>query len=47
MIEKIYQLVGIYYQLKRNSSIYLKNLQEDYAFLDPNPNEVYTIDNIK
>ena len=47
MIEKIRQLVGIHYQLDRNSSTYLRNLWEDWAFLDPNPNKVYTIGNIK
>ena len=47
MMEKIYKLVEIYYQLDRNGSRYLKNLQEDWAFLDLNPNEVYTIGNIK
>ena len=38
IMEKIRQLVGIYYQLDRNVSRYLRNLQEDWAFLDPNPN---------
>ena len=47
MIEKIRQLVEIYYKLDRNSSTYLRNVQEDWAFLDPNPNKVYTIGNIK
>ena len=46
MIEKICQLVGIYYQLDRNSSTYLRNLYEDWAFLDHNPNEVYKIGNM-
>ena len=47
MIEKIYQLVGIDYQLDKNSSIYLWNLQETWAFLDPNPTKVYPMNNIK
>ena len=47
IMEKIRQLVGIHYQLDRNSSTYLRNLREDWAFLDPNSNEVYTIGNIK
>ena len=47
MMEKIRQLVGIHYQLDRNGSRYLRNLREDWAFLDPNPNKVYTIGNIK
>ena len=47
MIEKKGQLMGIHYHLDRNDSKYLRNLQEDSAFLDPNPNEVYTIGNIK
>ena len=47
MIEKIRQLVRIHYQLDKNSFTYLRNLREDWAFLDLNPNEVYTIGNIK
>lgn len=47
MMEKIRQLIGIYYQLDRNDFRYLKNLQEDWVFLNPNPNEIYTISNIK
>ena len=47
MMEKIRQLAGICYQLDRNRFRYLRNLREDWAFLDPNPNELYTIGNIK
>ena len=47
MMEIICKLVGIHYQLDRNSSTYLRNLPEDWAFLDPNPNKVYIIGNIK
>ena len=47
MIKKICQLVEIYYQLDRNSSTYLGNLQKDWAFFYPNPNKVYKISNIK
>ena len=46
-MEKIRQLVEIHYQLDRNGFRYLRNLQEDCAFLNSNSNEVYTIGNIK
>ncbi len=41
MIEKLRQLVGIYYQLNSNGADELKALREEWAFLDPNPHEVY------
>lgn len=35
MIEKIWGLIEIYYQLQNNCAIYLHCLTDRYAFLDP------------
>ena len=43
MIEKLRQLVGIYYQLGSNEADELKALQERWAFFDPNSHKVYNL----
>ncbi len=41
MMEKLRQLGGVHYQLGSNGADELKALQKRWAFLDPNPYEVY------
>ncbi len=43
MMEKTRQLVAVHYQLGSNGADYLKALREGWAFLDPNPDEVYNL----
>lgn len=40
IIEKIRDLIGMYYQLQNNGAIFLKRLSNGYAFLDPDFNKV-------
>ncbi len=49
MMKKIRQLLVVHYQSGSNGLNYLKSLREGWAFLDPNPDEVYnlTIGNVK
>ena len=41
LIEKMQAWEGVHYQLHSNGADYLKTLQTNWTFLDPNPDEVY------
>ncbi len=41
LMEKMRALVRVHYQLHNNKADYLKSLQTNWTFLDPNLDEVY------
>ena len=41
LIEKMQALVRVHYQLHSNRADYLKTLETNDIFFDPNPDEVY------
>ena len=40
-MEKMQRLIGVHYQLHSNEADYLKILQTNWTFFNPNPDEVY------
>ncbi len=46
MIEKIWDLIGIYYQLQNNGAIFLYCLSDGYIFLDLDLDKILSLINL-